>query len=509
VLGPPLARGLGDERALICDGRTITYDELNRLASRFGNACLAAGLERGDRVLMVVLDKPELVYAYLGTMKAGGVAVAFNVRAAAKDLAYVIRDSGCRLLLIDEMFLPVLEEARALLDALPRVVVTNAEVPGFETLEGFMAEASDDLAPAPTRSDEMAFWVYTSGTTGAPKGAVHRHGAVPTADRMMGEVLRVGPGDRLFCSSKLFFAFSLGHCLFASLRLGATTILYEGWPSPEAIGEIVERHHPTVVFSVPTFYRNLLRDGTAASEAFRSVRHYLSAGEKLPAELFERWRTMTGRPILEAIGATETVFLFLANRPADPCPGACGRPTPGTDVSLRDEDGTEIKEPGVPGVLWVRMGSLATGYWHLEDKTHEAFVNGWYRTGDMFALDAEGYYHHQGRADDMLKISGQWVSPAEIEEHVLRQEGVYDAAVVGVPNSDGLIRLSLFVVPADPGADRPALAEGIQEALKASLSIYKCPRRVFFLDDLPRTATGKVQRFHLRQLAADQVGSRP
>ncbi|MCW8835977.1 MAG: benzoate-CoA ligase family protein [Rhodospirillales bacterium] len=506
ILAPTLGRGLAESPALITNEKVVSYGELDALSNRFANACADAGLKPGDRLLIVMLDRPELIYAYLGAIKAGVVPVAFNVRASARDLAYVIEDSACGMLLLDGRFLPLYEEAVAGLERRPRVVVSDRDVPGYDSLAQLMKGMPDAFEAVQADPDDMAFWMYTSGTTGAPKGTVHKHAAVLTADHYLGEVLGVGPGDRLFCSSKLFFAFALGHCFFGALRLGAAAILHEGWPSSDVIVQIVERHRPTVMFSVPTFYRNLLQDGAAASDAFRAVRHFVASGEKLPAKLFDRWERVNGRRIMEAIGATETIFLFLANRPEDPLPGSCGRPTPGTEVRLVAGDMGEITEPGVPGVLWVRMGSIAKGYWNNDEKTGEVFVDGWYCTRDMFAMDEDGYFHHQGRSDDMLKISGQWVSPSEIEEEVMLHPGVADAAVVGVPNSDGLIRLSLFMVPSDRDADQTALAAEVQEHLTATLSIYKCPRRVFPLDELPRTVTGKVQRFLLRQLAADQMG---
>lgn len=506
LLAPSLTAGRGGDPAILFGKRTITYAELDRESSRFGNAFLAAGLERGDRVLLMVGDRPDFLFAYLGAMKAGGVAVGLNVRLAADDLAFVIDDSGARLLVIDEMFLPLYEQAAARTVNKPLVAVADRHCAGYRGLQELLVGQPDNLVAATMDPDDMAFWLYTSGTTGRPKGAVHRHRMVLAADRFLGGVLGVGPGDRLFCSSKLFFAFALGHCLIGALRLGATVILYEGWPSPEAIAEVVETHRPTLLFSVPTFYRNLLRDGIAESQAFRGVRHFVSAGEKLPESIFERWLMATDKPIIEGIGATETVFLFLANRPHDYRPGSCGRPTPGTEVQLRDEEGRAVNETGVPGLLWVRIDSLAARYWQQPERTEAAFHDGWYCTGDIFVLDEDGVYHHQGRGDDMLKVSGQWVSPAEIEEQVLRHPGISDAAVVGVPNADGLVRLTLFAVPNDPHADTEALTEDVRQSLMGALSIYKCPRRIVLIDQMPRTATGKIQRFLLRQMVADQIG---
>jgi benzoate-CoA ligase len=251
----------------------------------------------------------------------------------------------------------------------------------------------------------------------------------------------------------------------------------------------------------------MLRDGVAEKPDFKNVRYYITAGEKLPRSLFDQWMEATGRPMLEGIGATETCFLFLANRPDNMKPGTCGVPTPGTEVKVIDDDGSLVTEPNTPGVLWVKMGCVASGYWNMEQKTHEVFKDGWYCTNDMFTFDADGYYEYQGRADDMLKISGQWVSPAEIEEQVLKNTAVSEAAVVGVPNEDGLVRLVLFLVASQPDDATAELEEELTGSLKSNLSIYKCPRRMYFLDEMPLTATGKLQRFALRQMVESQMAS--
>jgi benzoate-CoA ligase len=342
--------------------------------------------------------------------------------------------------------------------------------------------------------------MYSSGTTGKPKGVVHTQRTALCGRAVYDELMDVAPGDRVFCSSKLFFAYALGTLMFATLQLGATAILFPGWPDAVTVAEVIAHHRPTLVLSVPTFYRNMLRAGVAAQPAFKNVRYFMSAGEKLPLSLFEQWRDQTGRPILDGIGATETCFLFISNRPERMKPGTCGVPTPGTEAKLIGEDGKLVTEPDKPGVLWVKLPCVAKGYWKLDPLTARVFQDGWYCTNDMFTFDAQGFYEYQGRADDMLKISGQWVSPAEIEEHVLRHPDVSEAAVVGVPNDDGLVRLALFVV-APRVADRLSFEKDLQDGLVASLSIYKCPRRVFYVETMPVTATGKLQRYALRQIA--------
>ncbi len=503
ILGPPLARGQAHDVALICDDDAVTYEQLAERVNQAGNVLLSLGVGQGDRVLLMVKDSPAYVYAYLGALKIGAVPVGLNLRLSADDLAYTIDDSACVLFLLDEMFVETYEKIAGKVKTPLRVLMTDAAVAGFPLLADLMAESSAELEPVILSAEDPAFWMYSSGTTGKPKGVVHSQRTVFTATRFLGDVLNVTRGDRVFCSSKLFFAFSLGHCLFGSLQLGATVILFPDWPDAEAVAGIVERFRPTIMLSVPTFYRNLLRDGVAERDAFRNIRHYMSAGENLPNSLFDRWMELTGRPILDGIGATETCFLFLANRPDDYKGGKTGKPTPGTEVKLVDESGKTVTEPDAPGILWVKLASVAKGYWNLEGRQKAVFRDGWYCTNDVFVRDAQGWYEYRGRGDDMLKISGQWVSPAEIEEYVLKNPSVSEAAVVGVPNEDGLVRLALFLVPSETDGDQHGLEEEIRDTLTSNLSIYKCPRRMYFIDSMPLTATGKLQRFQLRQMAEE------
>lgn len=506
LLGPARSMAGLNAPALIAGPRTVSYPELDAAACRAGHALRVLGADVGERVLLIGDDRPEFFFAYLGALKIGAVPVALNLRLTAADLAYIVDDSAAKLLLADRDFLALGRAALAVSEAAPRLVVLDGSDDAarpIDDLPGLMEGQSDTLEPVMLVPDAMALWMYTSGTTGRPKAVMHRQRTLPSLDRYLGPIYGVGPGDRVFCSSKLFFAFSLGHILFAGLRLGATMILNAGWPSAEAVARVIEDHRPTVVLSVPTLYRLLLAEGRAGTPAFQAVRHYLSAGEKLPEPLFERWRAATGTPILEGLGATEVLIMVIGTRPDDARPGVTGVPHPETEVKLVGEDGAEITEAGVPGVLWVRCPSVALGYWNRPERTAAAFRDGWYVTGDVLFCDPDGHYVYQGRADDMLKVSGQWVSPAEIEDHVLTDPRVAEAAVIGVETADGFVRLALCLVPAGHAVDHEDLKDDICAALSEKLSIYKCPRRFVFLDDMPKTATGKLQRFRLRQIAAD------
>ncbi|MBT5938571.1 MAG: benzoate-CoA ligase family protein [Rhodospirillaceae bacterium] len=501
VLGPSIARGQNHDIALVCGDETVTYCQLWHRVNHAGNAFLKLGISKGDRTVMMVRDTPEFFYCYLGLMKIGAVPIAVNLRLSAADVAYTLNDSEAKAFILDNMFIDGFQEIAADVTANPAVIITDAEYPDFHNLPNIMDPASKELEAVELKPNDPALWMYSSGTTGKPKGVVHSQKSIFSAEHLMGELMGVGPGDRIYGSSKLFFAFSLAHCFLAPIRLGATVILYPEWPDAASVAAIVEKYKPTILLSVPTFYRNMLRDGVAENQDFKNVRYYLTAGEKLPRSLFDQWMEATGRPMLEGIGATETCFLFLANRPDKMNPGTCGVPTPGTEVKIIDKDGDVVTEPNMPGVLWVRMSCVASGYWNMKKKTREVFKDGWYCTNDMFTFDEEGWYEYQGRADDMLKISGQWVSPSEIEDQVLKNDAVQEAAVVGVPNEDGLVRLALFMVAPDISGSTDALEQELTDSLTANLSIYKCPRRMFFVDEMPLTATGKLQRFALRQMA--------
>ena len=498
LLRPALARGQHKDPAIFCGDCVLSYGELDTKANKAGNVFLELGVRQGDRVLMMVRDTPAFVYVYFGLMKIGAVPVGLNTRLAPQDTAYTIDDSRSGFFVLDAFFKDHFEEALALTRNLPRIVYTDTNISGTEALEALMEDSNPDLKAVQMPWDAPAFWMYSSGTTGKPKGVVHQQKTILGAAKLMGDVLEVGPGDRIYGTSKLFFAFSLAHCLFGSLHQGASTILDPEWPDPDVVAANVEKFEPTIMLSVPTFYRNLLRNGSARKKAFKKVRYYLTAGEKMPESLFNEWMNATGRPALEGIGATETCFLFLANRPDRLAPGTCGVPTPGTDVKIISQDGEIIRAPGEPGVLWVKMDSLADGYWNLPERTEEVFENGWYCTNDMFVMNEKGMYEHQGRADDMLKISGQWVSPAEIEEEVLSHPKVSEAAVVGIPDEDGLVRLALFLVAKIHDNDKHLFERDLQESIVEKLSVYKCPRQIYYLDAMPLTATGKLQRFALR-----------
>ena len=501
IIGRPLRAGLGPRTAILCAERSISFDELDALVNRCGNALRGRGVLRGDRVLFLMDDSPELVAAYLGTMRIGAIAVALNVRLAARDLTYIIEHSECRVIFVDGHFVDLYENAAATLQQAPTVIqVGGTKTPPHLDLAGILADQSTRLESVQVDPEEVGFWLYSSGTTGKPKAVMHPHRSVLVADCLERECLGVGPGDRVLTTSKIFFGFALGHSLMGGIQCGATIILSPAWPEPKLIMDTVERHKPTVLFSTPVMYRNLLREGAPMRPAFRAIRHFVAAGEKLPESLYDDWLELCGKPILDGVGASETVFLFLLNPPDDPKGGSSGKPVRWAKIRLVGDDGQDITEPNHPGQIAIQTTCQFVGYWKQPDITARALRDGWYFPGDMFEFDAGGRWCHLGRADDMLKVSGQWVSPAEIEACALTVPDVLDAAVVGFPNEDGLTRIALFVMPRSHEIDKVALEQSLLATFKSTLSIYKCPRTIRFVDDLPRTATGKTQRYRLREM---------
>lgn len=500
ILMPALGRGLGGKPALLWRDRAVTYSELHGRVGQAAHLFRAHGLEPDDRVLLLLRDSPDLVAAYLGAIRAGGVAIAVNTRASAGDVRHIAEDSAARIAVADRAFLPLLDDLPAERRAALTVLETDADTTGATPFRDALDGHPHTFDTVERQLDDMAFWIYTSGTTGPAKGAVHRQRDVLPADAYTGRVLGIGEDDVLFATSKLFFAYALGTCLFGSQQSGATTVLCDTWPDAATVAALMARHRPTVVFSVPTMYRNMLAEGVAADAAFAGVRHYVSAGEKLPASLWEKWKAATGVEILDGMGTSETIYMLLTNWPGRVRPGTSGTAAPECEVRLADAEGRDVA-PGEPGILWARCPSRCSHYWNRPETSAAVFRGEWFRTGDMYRVDEDGYWHHQGRHDDMLKVSGQWVSPTEIEEVVLAHTGVEDAAVVEAETRDELVRTVLYCVAPD-GADRDALEAEIRSAILERLAAYKCPRWIRFVEAIPRTATGKTQRFRLRALGA-------
>jgi len=492
----------GGAVAICFKDEEITYSALAERVNRIGNGLKSMGFGRGDRVLIIMHDSPDLVCAYLAVMKIGAIVVALNVRSSEADLRFALADTGCRCLIADEALLPMCELVLNQFDRPPTLIAARSSSVHYPTLAEFLTVESSELDAASLSADDMAFWVYTSGTTGTPRAAVHQQHNVLTSGKYLAEYLDVRHGDRIFASSKLFFAYALNACLFGALSVGATIVLHDAWCTPEAVADLLKKYKPTVFFSVPVFYRNLLCADIDRHDTFKSVRVCVSAGERLPVSISRRWRAETGLSITEGYGTSECLNMVLSNRADDSREGAAGKICSWVNAELREmNSGRVIVEAGETGVLWVATPSLCAGYWKQQSLSADAFRDGWFCTGDFFTFDSDGYFYYQGRADDMLKISGQWVSPAEIEEAAQMPE-VAEAVAVGRSDDDGITRLALFVVPRDPWSDYEQLACHIRDRLRAKLAGYKCPRNIYFLKSFPVNSNGKVQRHLLRSKPA-------
>src|SRR6266850_976383 len=494
-LDDTVAGGAADRPAIVTPAGPTTYRELLRLAGRCGNVLRGLGLEPEQRVALLLPDGVEWAATFFGALRIGAVAVPLNTRLGPAQWAALLRDSRARVLIADAA---LLAEAKGILTELPhlRAVIATGDTPG--TLGALLAAASPECALEPVSGDDMAFWLYTSGTTGGPKAAVHLHRDLLACRHYGLDVLRVSDGDRVLATSKLFFAYALGNALLIPCYAGATTWLDPAWPDADSVRRAVAAFKPTLFFSVPTFYGRLLRAGLPA-DAFRSVRACVSAGERLPAELYEAWRARFGVEILDGLGASETIFMVLSNRPGKSRAGSAGVPVPGTEARLLDTEGRAVAT-GEPGVLYVRTPSASPGYWNRLDLSRRAFQGEWFRTGDVMTRDTDGFYHHAGRDDELFKVAGQWVAPSDVEAALLAHPDVADAGVVGVPAEAGLVKPVAFVV--SRGAGEPeALTEALEAHLAATLPSHQRPRRIAVVAELPRTVTGKLQRYVLREWA--------
>lgn len=453
------------------------------------------GVAPGDRVCLLMNDSPAYCAAFLGIVKAGGVAVALNTRLSEADYAFVLADSAARFLLVDEAFLPLAERTAA---------ATGTPLVATATFLDECAAASGMTAPVRRDATDPAFWLYSSGTTGHPKAIVHSHANLAQTGKLHREFTGVDEHATVLSTSKLFFAFPLDNAFLGTLAVGATSVINTNWPDVERVIDQVARHRPAVFFSVPSFFRRMLQLDAARLAAFRHVRLCYTGGERLPESIFAQWKAASGAPLLSCYGMSETFLNMLAESPTRQRPGSCGIPLADVETRLVDRDG-RVVGPGETGTLWIRFPWMTTGY-RRPELNAQAFRDGWFCTNDLFLVDEDGFFWHQGRADELLKVAGQWVKPMEVEEAALATELVRDAACVVVPDADGFERLALFVVPADGAVD---VIDRVVEAVARRLPRHSQPKWVRAVHELPRTPTGKVQRFRLREsLLAERAAER-
>ena len=547
-----LARGRGEKVAFIDAAGRHTYAGLAGRVNRAGNALRALGAGMETRVLMCLLDGIDFPAVFWGAIKAGCVPVPVNTLLTSDDYAHLLRDSRARIVVVSEAlldrFAPALEDqphvervvvaggaahggapapAGAGTSGRPRTAAgTGADASAADPcrLADLLAAASPRLDAAPTTCDDVAFWLYTSGSTGIPKGSMHLHrDLVTTAEHYGVATLGIREDDLVYSAAKLFFAYGLGNAMTFPFYVGATAVVLAARPTPEAVAALLREHRPTIFFGVPTLYGAMLaqpsgtdedgptrgRNGARLAEDGQPpgaghvgrasrLRIAVSAGEALPAEIGTAWEERFGAPILDGLGSTEMLHIFLSNREGDVRYGTSGKAVPGYRLKVVTEAG-EPAAPGEIGELWVSGSSSAVAYWNQREKSLATFHGPWTRTGDKYVVDEEGYHHYRGRTDDMLKVSGQWVSPFEVESALLGHEAVLEAAVVAAEDERGLVKPKAIVVPREGVEADAALAAALQEFVKDRLAPFKYPRWIEFANDLPKTATGKIQRFKLRR----------
>ncbi len=499
LLDRQLAAGNGARLALTGPGGDLTYAELHERVLASAAGLRTIGLQPEQRVLMVMADSPAFVVTYLAAMRMGAVPVPVSTMTHADGLAELLRDSRARMVAVTHEFA---ELAGVALKDAPEVAAVLAG-PGAEVATELPVHLLDELAgadgtPYATTADSPAFWLYTSGTTGLPKAAMHRHGSIPVVcETYAAQVLGVRADDRCLSAAKAFFAYGLGNSLLFPLSVGGAAVLEPAPARPELLAERARSYGATLFFAGPTFFANMLRAELAA-DALGAVRLAVSAGEALPAPLYERWTSHFGVDILDGIGMTEMLHIFLSNRPGEVRAGSTGVAVPGYDLKILGDDGQEV-ERGTPGTLYVRGASTATGYWSRYDASRQVFAGEWLRTGDTYVEDADGSYRCLGRTGDMLKASGIWVSPAEVEGRLLAHDAVAQAVVVAARDGDGLEKPVAYVIR-NSGVD--VSEDDLIAFCRAGLPSFKRPRRIVFVDSYPTTATGKVRRVELRALAA-------
>ncbi len=530
-----MAEGREEKVAIECEDARVTYRQLYERVNRVGNGLRKLGVRIEERVLLLLLDTPEFAASFFGAIKIGAVPVPVNTLLKPADYQYMLNNSRARVAIVSDSLYPQIHAIpKNQLRYLEHIIVVGGETPlGTLRFSELVERNSPELQPEPTSKDDAAFWLYSSGSTGFPKACVHlQHDMVVCSERYAKGMLGLTADDRCFSVAKLFFAYGLGNGLYFPLAVGATSILWPGPPKPQHLFEIIERHRPTLFFSVPSNYAALLayhreaaleerplaqtRVGTGlrpvqAEQVPRtsdfdlsSVRYGVSAGEALPAAIFHRFKERFGVEILDAIGSTEALHMFIANRPGAVRPGSSGQIIPGYDAKIVDESCQPVK-PGEIGNLYVKSDSVCAFYWGQHEKTKDTIEGHWIRTGDKYYQDQDGYFWYAGRSDDMLKCSGVWVSPVEIESVLIEHPAVQEAAVIGRKDRDELIKPMACVVLKDEMAGTPDLARELQEFVISRLPVFKRPRWVEFFPDLPKTATGKLQRFKLRQGLSKQA----
>jgi benzoate-CoA ligase len=497
-----LAAGRAGKTVYIDDNGVYTYGDLAKRVNRCANALVGLGLQPEQRVLLCLHDSIDFPAAFLGSIKAGIVPVAGNTLLTAKDYEYMLRDSRARALIVSAPLVPTFAPLLGAVPDLKHVIVSGGEPGTHASFAKLLAGAGTAFAPAETTCDDACFWLYSSGSTGAPKGTVHVHSSlIQTAELYAKPVLGIREDDVVFSAAKLFFAYGLGNGLTFPLSVGATAVLMAERPTPAAIFARLTKHQPTIFYGVPTLFAALLASPDLPARGALKMRCCASAGEALPADIGRRWTEHFGVEILDGLGSTEMLHIFLSNRPGEVRYGTTGTPVPGYQLRILGDDGQPVAL-GEVGELQICGPTSAMAYWNNRGKTRTTFLGGWTRSGDKYSVDAEGCYVYSGRSDDMLKVGGIYVSPIEVESALITHPAVLEAAVIGREDEERLTKPVAYVVLKSGQQGSAALAEELRQHVKSQLAPYKYPRWIEFIDELPKTATGKIQRFKLRARAA-------
>ena len=507
-----ILEGRAGNTAIECRDERVSYQQLSDRTNRVGNVLRRLGVESGARVVLLLPDTPEFLYCFFGAIKIGAVAIPLNTLLKPLEYEFLLNDAQAKVALVGDFLLPLLEVTpRERFKYLREIVVVGNSNQHYLRLGDAMAESSSELQPAPMSKEAPAFWLYSSGSTGPPKACIHAHqDMLVCSERYAKGILNISDRDRCYSVARLFFAYGLGNAGYFPLYAGGTTILSQGQPTPAGIYANIERYRPTLFFSVPSNYAALLAHRREDGREFdlSSVRLAISAGEPLPEVIFERFKQRFGIQILDGLGSTETLQTVISNRPGEVRPGSTGKVVPGYEAKIVDENGRSV-EVGVVGTLMIKGDSICSGYWNGQGKTEGEFADHWFRTGDRYYQDQDGYFWNAGRTVDTFKVNGRWLNPFEVEGALIAHPSVDQAAVVPREDEVGLTKAAAYVVLAPNVRPSDQLVRELKDLVAQRVGNYKRPKWIEFVSELPKTATGKVQRFKLRELQVHHDSNGP